>query len=65
MYGYEIVHTAYIVYSASPKHLLAVVVRLLDRPWVHDRQSSQVGLLQTAHCWANAGVLLGVRMSWG
>ncbi len=23
---------------------------------------SQVGLLQTAHSWANAGVLLGARM---
>ena len=25
---------------------------------------SQVGLLQTAHSWANAGVLLGARVRW-
>ena len=32
--------------------------------WFAASLKSQVVLLQTAHSWANAGVLLGVRMHW-
>ena len=31
-------------------------------PQVQDSLKSQVGLLQTAYSWANAGVLLGARV---
>ena len=38
-----------------------LTLKALSRQWVSSLKS-QVVLLQTAHSWANAGVVLGARM---
>ncbi len=42
---------------------IIVKIKLIARHWLClSSLKSQVGLLQTAHSWANAGVLLGARV---
>ena len=46
----------------SKKHTSKTSLRPLVTTLVDSSLKSQVVLLQTAHSWANAGVLLGARM---